>query len=87
MPGQAVFADAQKALLERFPLYSTVRLCDLQKNTDLNGQCGIVLPQVCSETDEVPGCLKVRLESGSEVAVRPANLQLATARTDLGILT
>merc|ERR1719362_2172668 len=42
---------------------------------ELNGQCGLVVPQGCSITPDVPGCLKVRLEYGREVAVKPQNLQ------------
>jgi len=61
--------------MDRFKPYSPVVLCNLIKNMELNGQCGLVVPQGCSITPDVPGCLKVRLEYGREVAVKPQNLQ------------
>lgn len=66
----------ENLLLERFPPYSRVLLCDLTKNLDLNGKYGIVVPQAVSVWPEVPGCLKVRLASGQEVAVKPVNMRL-----------
>jgi len=69
-----VSKEVQKEL-EKFKPYSPVLLCSLVKNMDLNGQCGVVVPQSCSLSPEVPGCLKVRLESGREVAVKPQNVQ------------
>eukprot|EP00927_Polykrikos_kofoidii_P019282 TRINITY_DN18993_c3_g1_i1.p1 TRINITY_DN18993_c3_g1~~TRINITY_DN18993_c3_g1_i1.p1 ORF type:complete len:688 (-),score=83.88 TRINITY_DN18993_c3_g1_i1:163-2226(-) len=68
---------------EVLPPYTHVRLCNLVKNQDLNGLPGVILPQACSANDEVPGCLKVRLESGREVAVKPSNLQVAAAGADV----
>jgi len=62
--------------MDRFKPYSAVVLCNLIKNMELNGQCGLVVPQGCSITPDVPGCLKVRLEYGREVAVKPQNLHL-----------
>jgi len=62
--------------MDRFKPYSPVVLCNLIKNMELNGQCGLVVPQGCSITPDVPGCLKVRLEYGREVAVKPQNLHL-----------
>jgi len=41
----------------------------------LNGLVGVIVPQSCSTTDAVVGCVKVRLESGREVAVKNANLE------------
>jgi len=70
--------DVQKQL-EKFKPYSRVLLCDLLKNVELNGQCGVVLPPGCSQFPDVPGCLKVRMETGREVAVKPANLQMLMA--------
>jgi len=67
---------AERELLEQFKPYSPVRLCNLVKNMELNEQCGIVVPPGCSLSPEVPGCLKVRLEYGREVAVKPQNVQL-----------
>jgi len=45
-------------------------------NVDLNGKCGIIVPQGCAQAPVVPGTLKVRLESNREVAAKPANLEL-----------
>lgn len=59
-----------------FPPFSRVVLKDLQKNSELNGQLGQIVPQELSTWAHVPGCLKVRLDSGSEVAVKPTNLVL-----------
>jgi len=58
------------------PPYSRVTLSGLVKNAELNGQDGVVLPENCSTMPAVPGCLKVRLESGREVAVKPQNVNL-----------
>lgn len=69
--------EEERVLLEKFPPYSRVLLCDLTKNLELNGQFGNVVPQVDSPWPEVPGCLKVRLASGQEVAVKPLNMRLA----------
>jgi len=63
-------------LLVVFKPYSPVRLCNLVKNMELNNQCGVVVPPGCSLSPDVPGCLKVRLECGREVAVKPQNVQL-----------
>lgn len=60
-----------------FPEYSRVFLSNLVKNFELNGQVGIVMPKAISDTPEVEGCLKVKLDSGREVAVKPGNVQLA----------
>lgn len=59
-----------------FQPYSRVFLRDLKSNEELNGQKGAVLPQSLSQFPDVAGCMKVRLESGREVAVRPSNLSL-----------
>jgi len=75
---KGVTDDVQKQL-EKFKPYSRVLLCDLLKNVELNGQCGVVLPPGCSQFPDVPGCLKVRMETGREVAVKPANLQMLMA--------
>lgn len=48
----------------------------LTKNLELNGQGGVVVPQEMSVWPEVPGCMKVRLDSGQEVAVKAGNLSL-----------
>lgn len=75
---QAVQAvEGERALLEQFPAYCRVQLCELYKNLDLNGKYGVVVPQSVSVWPEVPGCLKVRLASGQEVAVKPGNMCLA----------
>jgi len=66
-------------LLEAYPPYSRLLLKDLVKNLELNGQWGIVLPPGASTSPDMPGCLKVRLDSGREVAVKPANVQLVAA--------
>lgn len=58
------------------PPYSRVVLSDLKVNSELNDQCGVVLPENCSTLPEVAGCLKVRLESGREVAVKPQNVNI-----------
>lgn len=71
----------ESLLLEQFPPYSRVLLCELLKNRELNGRYGIVVPQSVSVWPEVPGCLKVRLASGQEVAVRPANMRMAVDST------
>lgn len=64
----------EAAELARFPPYTRVRLKGLKVNTDLNGLCGIVTPPELSQSQNVPGTVKVRLESMREVAVRPPNL-------------
>lgn len=48
----------------------------LTKNLELNGQGGVVVPQEMSVWPEVPGCMKVRLDSAQEVAVKAGNLSL-----------
>lgn len=68
--------EEEQRLLQQFPAYSRVLLCDLMKNLELNGKYGIVIPQAASVWPEVPGCLKVRLASGQEVAVKPGNMHL-----------
>lgn len=68
--------EPESAMLEKFPAYSRVLLCDLMKNLELNGQHGVVVPQSVSQWPEVPGCLKIRLSSGQEVAVKPSNMRL-----------
>lgn len=74
---QAVQAvEDERALLEVFPAYSRVQLCELFKNLELNGKYGVVVPQSVSLWPAVPGCLKVRLASGQEVAVKPGNMIL-----------
>lgn len=55
--------------------YTRVLLSGLMKNFELNGQYGFILPQECSMFPMVPGCLKVKLESGQEVAVKPMNVK------------
>lgn len=45
---------------------------DLVRNSNLNGQSGTVLP--LDGNSAVPGTVKVRLDLGPEVAVRPQNL-------------
>jgi len=70
--------EEEHLLLEKFPPYSRVLLCDLMKNFELNGQFGVVVPQSVSQWPEVPGCLKVRLSAGQEIAVKPSNMRLVT---------
>jgi len=55
-----------------------VLLSGLTKHLELNGQSGFILPQTHSAHPEVQGCVKVRLDSGREVAVKAQNLQLLT---------
>ncbi|CAK0879437.1 unnamed protein product [Prorocentrum cordatum] len=62
---------------EAFPVYSRIQLKGLVVNTDLNGLCGVVAPPGLSQTQEVAGTLRVRLEDGREVASRPGNLERA----------
>lgn len=69
---------------ERFKPYTRVLLQELVKNFELNGQCGVIVPQNCSVSSEVFGCFKIRLESGREVAVKPSNLQLVVAAAPEG---
>lgn len=76
--GPQPFVENEQALLMMYPAYSRVLLCGLTKNLELNGKFGIVVPQAVSVWPEVPGCLKVRLASGQEVAVKPGNMSLAT---------
>lgn len=64
-------------LLKLLPPNTRVLLSNLTKHVELNGQCGIILPQTHSAYPEVQGCVKVRLESGREVAVKAGNLQPA----------
>merc|ERR1740121_371554 len=73
---QVMLVEEESLLLQRFPPYSRVLLCDLTKNLELNGKHGIVVPQSVSVWPAVPGCLKVRLASGQEVAVKPGNMRL-----------
>jgi len=73
-PGGLV--ETEEMLLRQYPPYSRVLLVDLQKNLELNNKYGIVVPQSVSVWPETPGCLKVRLSSGQEVAVKPGNMQL-----------
>lgn len=49
------------------------------KNQDLNGLAGVVVPETCSQQPPVQGCVKVKLESGREVAVKPQNVHVITA--------
>lgn len=74
MKGEAI--EEESVLLQQFPVYCRVLLCDLLKNLELNGQFGVVVPQSVSVWPPVPGCLKVRLSSGQEVAVKPMNMRL-----------
>lgn len=66
----------RKGAASRFLPYSRVVLNGLTKNLELNGQGGAIVPQEASVWPEVQGCLKVRLDSGQEVAVKAANLAL-----------
>lgn len=44
-------------------------------NAELNGKLGVVVPRGTSETPEADAALKVRLETGLEVAVKSVNLE------------
>lgn len=54
-------------------------LTGLQKNTDLNGMTGVILPKKDAVSPEVEGCLKVRLDTGREIAAKKANLVVVGA--------
>jgi len=71
---QSPAAPLQSA--ENIRPYTRIRLRGLEKNQDLNGTYGIVLPIECSKTADVAGALKVRLENNREVAVKPVNLEV-----------
>lgn len=72
----------EKGALEKYKPYSRVLLRNLVKNYELNAQAGVIVPASCAQSPEVPGCLKVRLESGREVAVKPENLHIVQAAPD-----
>lgn len=55
-----------------FPPGLRIKLRGLKKNASLNGVSGIVME---GEAPDLPGTIKVKLENGQEVAVRPANLE------------
>jgi len=69
--------QSRAASPQEFKVYGRVMLHGLQVNTDLNGLCGVVAPPGLPRTGEMAGTYKVRLENAREVAVKPANLQLA----------
>lgn len=59
--------------IARFKPGDPVKLTGLIKNANLNGQQGVVLP-ADGGTVIVPGTVKVKLDIGPEVAVKPANI-------------
>ena len=69
---------------EKFPLHSRVRFHHLKGNVDLNDQVGLVVPVGSSEGQEMTGTVRVRLESGRDVAVRPHNLELVEEPKSVG---
>merc|ERR1712151_1020203 len=61
--------------LESFKPGDVVSLKGLIKNANLNGQKGVVLPaDGGSGAVIVPGTVKVKLDLGPEVAVKPQNI-------------
>lgn len=61
--------------IARFKPGDRVKLTGLMKNANLNGQQGVVLPaDGGTGAVIVPGTVKVKLDIGPEVAVKPANI-------------
>lgn len=68
-------SEELQKLAEQLKPHTRVLLSGLTKHVELNGQSGIILPQMDSAHPEVQGCMKVRLDSGREVAVKAQNIQ------------
>lgn len=61
-------------LYRKFKPYTKVCLRNLVRKADLNGMTGQVIHPSTSVCPCPPGCVLVRLETGREIGVKPANL-------------
>lgn len=64
--------DVEQA--KKFKAGDRVTLVGLVRNANLNGQKGTVLPMEGGTATVVPGTVKVHLDLGPEVAVKPNNI-------------
>lgn len=64
---------------EKFRPYTKVTLVNLVRKAELNGKTGSIVHPSCAVSPCPPGCLLVRLDTGREIAVKPANVQIAQA--------
>lgn len=72
--GENAPADVEEQI-KRFVPGNIVTLTGLLKNANLNGQKGVVLPaDGGTGAVIVPGTVKVKLDLGPEVAVKPQNI-------------
>jgi len=60
---------------KKYKPFTKVRLVNLVRKADLNGQAATVVHPSCAVSPCPPGCILVRLESGREIAVKPPNLR------------
>lgn len=66
---------SESEMYKRVKPYTKVQLANLVRKADLNGMTGMVLHPSVAVCPCPPGCILVRLETGREIAVKPANVQ------------
>mmetsp|Transcript_73268 Transcript_73268/g.136933 ORF Transcript_73268/g.136933 Transcript_73268/m.136933 type:complete len:250 (+) Transcript_73268:137-886(+) len=62
-------------LYKKYKPYTKVRLINLVRRAELNGQSAQVVHPSVAVSPCPPGCVLVRLESGREIAVKPPHLR------------
>mmetsp|Transcript_3047 Transcript_3047/g.7809 ORF Transcript_3047/g.7809 Transcript_3047/m.7809 type:complete len:249 (-) Transcript_3047:44-790(-) len=68
-------SSSDSDLYKKYKPYTKVRLMNLVRRAELNGQSAQVVHPSCAVSPCPPGCILVRLESGREIAVKPPHLK------------